>query len=194
MVYYLSKLIAEQIRRGQRYEKLCPVYCVAICGFTILPGDTRYIHRFSLREEVSGEVFTDLQNMIIIELPKVPEKDDGNRAWPVLKCFRCKTIEEAEMHAKAYPEIKEIVAELRGFSLVKEIRSAYEAHQKAWRDREMWKSEYREQGADRERKKWESEKEMLQSKNEAAVSVLETENEALRRELERLRREGGLSV
>jgi hypothetical protein len=29
----LSKLIAEQIRRGQRYEKLCPVYGIAICNF-----------------------------------------------------------------------------------------------------------------------------------------------------------------
>jgi hypothetical protein len=162
---------------------------------------TRYIHRYTLLEEETGELFTGLQNIVIIELPKMPKTDDGNGAWPVLECFRCKTIEEAEMHANTYPKVKEIVADLRSFSLVKEIRSAYDLALKAQRDRKMWQDEFHArgmeeglqegllEGAAREREKWDavrSENEAVRSKNEAVMS----ENEELRRELERLRKAG----
>jgi predicted transposase/invertase (TIGR01784 family) len=186
MVYYLCRLTVEQLRRGHNYDRLRPVYCVAICNFRILPDDSRYIHRFALRDESNGEIFTNLQNMVIIELPKMPNEDDGSGAWPVLECFRCKTIEEAEMHAKAYPGIREIVEELKSFSLTKEVRAAYEMYQKTRRDREMWKYEYREQ----ERERWEAAVSAAVSEKEA----VNAENEALRRELERLRGEGGKSV
>ncbi|MDR1469077.1 MAG: Rpn family recombination-promoting nuclease/putative transposase [Spirochaetaceae bacterium] len=200
LVYYLCRLITEQLRKGHKYDKIRPAYCIAICNFAFLPSLPGYIHRFELREGKSGALFTDLLNIVIIELPKMPKENDGSEAWPILKCFRCKTGEEAEMHAKAYPKVREIVAELREFSLTREIRSAYNMYQKAWRDREMWKDEYHargmeegrkegleqgreqgreqglEQGAAQERKKWESENEALQS-----------EVEALRRELERAR-------
>jgi predicted transposase/invertase (TIGR01784 family) len=180
LVYYQSRLIVEQLPRGYQYEQIRPVYCIAICNFVDLPNLPGYIHYFAHREEKSGTLFTDLQNTVIIELPKMPKEDDGNGAWPVLECFRCKTVEEAEMHAKAYPKIREIVADLRGFSLVKEIRAAYELWQKERRDRMMWEEEYRlrgvEEGTAREREKWESKFEAVRS-----------ENEALRKELERLR-------
>jgi hypothetical protein len=31
----------------------------------------------------NGGVFTDLENIVIIELPKVPRTDDGSKVWPV---------------------------------------------------------------------------------------------------------------
>jgi hypothetical protein len=85
------------------------------------------------------------------------------------------------MHAKAYPGVREIVADLREFSLAKELRSAYDLFQKAQRDRKMWKDEYFLQGAEQEREKWEA----VRSENKAVMS----ENEALRRELERIKSE-----
>jgi hypothetical protein len=92
------------------------------------------------------------------------------------------------MHAKAYPGVREIVADLREFSLAKELRSAYDLFQKAQRDRKMWEDEYFLQGAEQEREKWEavrSENKAVLSENKAVMS----ENEALRRELERMRSE-----
>jgi uncharacterized protein (DUF3084 family) len=108
------------------------------------------------------------------------------------------------MHAITYPRVKEIVADLRGFSLVKEFRAAYDLAMKARRDRKMWQDEYHargmeeglQEGAAREREKWDavrSENEAVRSENEAVMSENEavmSENEELRRELERLRRAG----
>jgi predicted transposase/invertase (TIGR01784 family) len=187
LVYYLTKLAGEQLHGGNNYDLIRPVYCAAICNFIMLPELPGYVHRFSLREEESGMLLTDLLNIVTIELKKLPELDDGSRAWPVLQCFRCKTAKEAEMHAIAYPQVKEIVAELRRFSLVKEVRAAYNLYHKARCDRKMWEDEYHsrgiEEGAAREREKWEA----VRSENEAVLS----ENEALRREVERLRRMAG---
>jgi predicted transposase/invertase (TIGR01784 family) len=182
LVYYQSRLLADQLRKGHRYGQLRPVYCIAICNFIDLPSLPGYIHYFEQREEKSGTLFTDLQNMVIIELPKMPRENDGSGAWPVLECFRCKTEKEAVMLAKAYPKIREIVADLREFSLAKEFHIMREMRWKAHLDRIMWQDEYRmrgleeglEEGAAREREKWEA---------------VRSENESLRKELERLRGE-----
>jgi hypothetical protein len=186
------------------------VYCVVICDFAVLPELPKYIHHIALRDEKSGTLFTNLENIVIIELPKMPLEDDGSKAWPVLQCFRCKTGEEAEMLARAYPAVKEIVTSLREFSLGKELRWRYNSYMKAWRDREAYKAEYFargiEEGATQEREKWMSEVEEERSKFEAERSKSETllskfeaerskaeeersRAEALERELERLRQD-----
>jgi predicted transposase/invertase (TIGR01784 family) len=185
MVFYSCKLMVEELQSGEDYAAVRPVYCVAICNFIMLPEEPDYINHTCQCVKKSGKQLTDLINMVIVELPKMPANNDGSRAWPVLQCFRCKTIEEAEMHATTYPEVKGIVAGLRRFSLVKEIRSAYDLYQKAKRDRRMWENEYHsrglEEGAAREREKWEA----VVAEKDAA---LQSEKEALRREMERLRR------
>jgi predicted transposase/invertase (TIGR01784 family) len=148
LAFYLGKLAGGQLRPGEKYDKLRlrPVYCVAVCNFAVLPGLPGYIHRFSLREDECGAQFTKMMNIITIALPKMPKENDGSRMWPVLECFRCKTVEEAEMHAKSYPAIGKIVAELREFSLSRKFRYTWEQREKAWRDRKMLEDEFRSQG------------------------------------------------
>ncbi|MDR0640080.1 MAG: Rpn family recombination-promoting nuclease/putative transposase [Spirochaetaceae bacterium] len=70
------------MRRGRNYDKIRPAYCVAICGFTVLPELPGYIHNIALREEKTGALFTNLENAVIIELPKMPQEDNGSRARP----------------------------------------------------------------------------------------------------------------
>jgi hypothetical protein len=63
-----------------------------------------------------------------------------------LQCFRCKTGEEAGVLAKASPAARDILDDLRNFSLEKEIRSSYSFCMKAWRDREAYKDGYLARG------------------------------------------------
>jgi hypothetical protein len=98
------------------------------------------------------------------------------------------------MLAKAHPAVREIIEDLKNFSLAKEIRTAYNLHMKAVCDYESSKAEFleigREEGAAREREKWETEVEAERSKSAALQFKFEaerSENEALKRELERLR-------
>ncbi|MDR0640079.1 MAG: hypothetical protein LBG27_14485 [Spirochaetaceae bacterium] len=50
------------------------------------------------------------------------------------------------MLAKAYPAARDILDDLRNFSLAKEIRSSYNFYMKAWRDRDAYKDEYLARG------------------------------------------------
>ncbi|MDR1909017.1 MAG: hypothetical protein LBQ35_03795 [Spirochaetaceae bacterium] len=65
------------------------------------PPDGRYLRTFSLREDLSGETFTDLIKVVTIELPKVPAEADGHRARA--RFFVCREEEEFTMLAEGHP-------------------------------------------------------------------------------------------
>jgi hypothetical protein len=71
----------------------------------------------------------------IIEIPKLPKEDDGTAAWPFLKCFKCNSVEEADMLAKSYPQVSGIVRELRRINIVDEVKSFFDDLIKERRDR-----------------------------------------------------------
>jgi predicted transposase/invertase (TIGR01784 family) len=60
--------------------------------------------------------FTDLLKVVILELPKLPEKGD-EAVWPWLQFFKCKKQEEFEMLAMKHPELKEAVSCVKKMSL-----------------------------------------------------------------------------
>jgi hypothetical protein len=59
-----------------------------------------YHHRIRLWNENTKEPFTDLVKIVIIELPKVPDKDNGDPLWPWLAYFKSKTQEELDCSQK----------------------------------------------------------------------------------------------
>ena len=65
--------------------------------------------------------FTDLQKLIILELPKLPETEDG-ALWPWLRFLICKKKEEYEMLAKKYPELEKPVKYAKKMSLLERWR------------------------------------------------------------------------
>ncbi|MDR1637165.1 MAG: Rpn family recombination-promoting nuclease/putative transposase, partial [Treponema sp.] len=111
ILYYLARLIGEQLRRGDKYERIQQTIVVIICDH-LIPGEPgqaeepgylsgmvsgdgrpggkeRYLNSFSIRNDEDGETFTELVKIITIELPKVPRKRDGNAAWPWARFFTC---------------------------------------------------------------------------------------------------------
>jgi predicted transposase/invertase (TIGR01784 family) len=107
ILYYLSKLIWEQMGSGDKYERIQQVVLVLICDQNIpeerweglSPGMVQqgmggragkpgqYLNKFVLREEGSGKIFTNLLKIITIELPKVPEEGEGDEVWPWARFF-----------------------------------------------------------------------------------------------------------
>jgi len=59
MVYYGASMIHHQLKPGDGYEKLVPVYVLCFMDYTLHWGDDRPIHRYGLRERDSGEAFGD---------------------------------------------------------------------------------------------------------------------------------------
>lgn len=104
IMYYISKLLWEQLKRGFDYESLHQVISIVICNHRMVEEEG-YMNVYELRNEKSGKLFTDLVKVIILELPKVPEYKDGRAVWPWLKFMKGRTAEEQEALAKKYPEV-----------------------------------------------------------------------------------------
>jgi hypothetical protein len=79
-----------------------------------------------LNEE--GRCFTDLLKVVILEIPKLTEKED-KAVWPWLQFFKCKKLEEFEMLARKHPELKEAVSRVKKISLGQRWRWALAYYQ-----------------------------------------------------------------
>jgi predicted transposase/invertase (TIGR01784 family) len=128
ILYYQARMVCDQIHSGEAFDRIQQVISVIILDYNLL-GGKQYLHVFEFcniegkgYENGRPELFTDLQKIVIIELRKLPEKDDGTPLWPHLKYFMCKTEEEMAMLASKYPEVKGAVREYRRLTLFEEIR------------------------------------------------------------------------
>jgi predicted transposase/invertase (TIGR01784 family) len=134
--FYKSKLIVEQIGRGEHYNVIQKVICICITDYVLFPGTAEYFNRFRFYNGENGLCFEDIpEEVYTLELPKVPVGDDGRGAGGWGQFFRAKRKEEFEMAAGKSAEIREAVNNLYELSVNEKVRAEYEMRQKAWRDR-----------------------------------------------------------
>jgi hypothetical protein len=129
-----------------------------------------------------------LVEIITIELPKVPDTDDGDPVWPFLRFFKCREEEDFSMLVDKYQQVRGAFQALREISMSPYARRVADARQ-----RERWAQEAREKdrynegisiGEGRERAKAEAERARA---DEAEGRNLELERRI--RELERTNNE-----
>ena len=68
-VFNSTFAIQRQIDRGADRYRFKPVYFIGVVRFS-LTGDGRYLHRYSLREEQSGELMTDDLHYVFLDVTK----------------------------------------------------------------------------------------------------------------------------
>ncbi|AEF86006.1 conserved hypothetical protein [Treponema primitia ZAS-2] len=150
IIYYLAKLLIEQMKSGFNYEKINQTICVVIVDHILCPEEEHYLNFYDLRNPLTGRPFTDLLKVVIIELPKVPKADDGQPIWPWLKFFKCQTKEELTMLTKTHPEVKPAVNEYAKISWSDRRRMIADFKEKQRRDKydmlEFAKDEGRDEG------------------------------------------------
>ncbi|GHT95793.1 hypothetical protein FACS1894141_5040 [Spirochaetia bacterium] len=134
IVYYLSKMLIEQMKAGYDYQKLQQTISVVICDHVLLKDETNYLNTYELRNVKSGNCFTDLLKVIILELPKVPKEDDGTAVWPWMQFFKCRTVKEVDMLATKHPEVSGPVAEIKRLSWSERRRKIADEKERIRRD------------------------------------------------------------
>jgi hypothetical protein len=82
----------------------------------------------------TGRLFTDLQKYVTVELPKLPEEDDGQPAWPQLQFLKSRAKEDMELLTKKHPEMRSVVADYKRMTLLERFRKRAEAREKERRD------------------------------------------------------------
>jgi predicted transposase/invertase (TIGR01784 family) len=126
IMQYAVRLLGDQLKKGDEYGQLHQVVSICICDHVLLDEEDYYANDYEMRNR-KGRSFTDLLKVVILELPKLPERED-EAVWPWLQFFKCKKQEEFEMLARKHPELKEAVSCVRKMSFGEQWRSVM-----AWR-------------------------------------------------------------
>ena len=117
IVYYLSKLLAQQLVVGDGY-KLNKAIGVVITDFNMLPEQNTYCCKYQLLDRNNtSETLTDILEVNVLELKKLPETDDENTGlldW--LRFIKAERWDEMEALAKKNPKIEEAVEVVRTLS------------------------------------------------------------------------------
>nr|WP_242943699.1 Rpn family recombination-promoting nuclease/putative transposase [Lachnoclostridium phocaeense] len=149
-LFYLSKMYTEQIGRGDPYTKLKKCIHVSILDFIRFADDEKCHRIISLCDEQTGKKYTDLLEMQILELKKLPKElqsDDEVIRW--MRFLAGKNRKELEDMAGTSEYIEEAYRELERMSADERARLEYEARQKAIRDHDAIMSSAWETGMEK---------------------------------------------
>jgi len=145
--FYKSKLIVEQIGKGELYNVIQRVICICITSYELFPGIKDYLNNFKFYNPSNGFFFEEIpEEIYTLELAKGPSQNDGNAVWEWLQFLRARRKEEFEMIAERNPEIRKAVDTLYELSADEDVRLEYERRQKAWRDRQSQNEGYYQDG------------------------------------------------
>ena len=151
-LFYLSKMFADQIEKGQDYSLLKKCVSISILDFVLFKEEeTEFYSCFHIREDSRNFLYTDKMEFHVIELPKLPEKlkeEDSLLLWA--KFINAERKEEFDMLAEKSPYINSAYQHLQVISQDKEKRLEYEAREKAVRDHNQMMKEARERGMQEE--------------------------------------------
>lgn len=135
VLFYMGRMFAGQIKKGEPYEKLQKCIHVSILDFVHFPDDVQCYRTIHFRDDKTGNVYSDKMEIQILELKKLQkEVRTGEDVILWMKFFSGKSREEFESVAKANKYLNEAYHTLRTMSADEKKRMEYEARDKALRD------------------------------------------------------------
>ena len=184
-LFYLCRMFTGQLKKGESYSRLKRCIHVSILDFIHFPEDAECCHRISLYDKTTGQRYTDLMELRILELKKLPVRAEGEElliSW--MRFFAAKTRKEMKIVAQTDEYIDEAFEELEKLSADKQKWMEYEARQKAIRDYNTQVQSYWEDGLEEGQRQLKMElikKKMARGKTlEQIADDLETDVESIR--------------
>ena len=135
ILFYLSKIFTDQLKKGDPYENLKQCIHVSILDFTRFEDDEQYFRTITFCDTKTGKEYTDLMKILILELPKLPESlKIGNNLVKWMRFLNGKSRREFKEMAKTDKYIGIAYEELEKLSADELQKLEYEAREKAIRD------------------------------------------------------------
>ena len=132
-VYYLSKMYAGEIKEGEGYD--CKCIHVSILAYDHFRDDKECYRRIAFCDTKTGKLYTDLMEMHILELSKLPlEEKNETSLLQWMRFLGGKTRKDFEKMAKKNSELEEAYDVLDKLSADEKKRLEYETRQRAIRD------------------------------------------------------------
>lgn len=154
ILFYLARMYTGQLQRGDGYDKLKKCIHVGVLNFIYFPNSEDCYHKINLCNCKTGDVYSGLFELHVLELPKLPKvlarmkqgeevSDKSIIRW--MEFFSGKTREDFETMAKCNEYMEEAVNTLFELSADEKKRLEYEAREKAIRDHntQMYSAEQR---------------------------------------------------
>ena len=137
-IYYLSKMYTEQIQEGDDYDKIkkCVRVHVSILDFNHFKDDNKCYREIAFCDLENGEKYTDLLEIHVMELKKLPEEQtDEPLLIKWMRFLAANRKEDFEKMAEQDQYIGEAYETLKKLSADETKRLEYEVRQKALRDK-----------------------------------------------------------
>ncbi|GHU80829.1 transposase [Clostridia bacterium] len=135
-VFYVSKMVLEQIGKGKSYDDIQKVISLIITDYIFIEENDVYHNQYYLYDKKTGSQFTDIVEVDTLELPKLPKQEDGTELWDWMQFLNARQEEEFTMLAERNPQIKKAVGVLMELSADERTRLLYDEREK-WRMDEM---------------------------------------------------------
>ena len=136
IVFYLSTMVTDQIHKGDDYDKIQKCIHVSILDFVHFPEDNRCYRKITFCDTKTGEVYTDVMEIHVLELGKLPPEDqneEGIIRW--MRFLNAKSRKELKEMAKQDEYFGEAYEELDRLSADEKKRLEYETRLKYKRDK-----------------------------------------------------------
>ena len=136
IVFYLSKMVTEQIHKGDDYEQIQKCIHVSILDFVHFPEDDRCYRKITFCDTKTGDIYTDVMEIHVLELGKLPPEDqneEGIIKW--MRFLNAKSRKELKEMAKQNEYMEEAYDELDRLSADEKKRLEYETRLKNKRDK-----------------------------------------------------------
>lgn len=175
ILFYASKMVSEQLKEGQQYDRIRKVISIMICtDHNLIEDSKEYHNKYFLYDKNTNSTFSDLLEIDILELKKVPDKDDSNLAtW--LRFMNTDDKEELNKMAVRNAALGSAVCKYKKLTADERIRMIAEESEKAWKDRQAEikaaKEEGLEQGLEQGEEKGRNEREIEIAKNALSMGL-----------------------
>ena len=135
VLFYLGKMFTDQLKKGDSYSKLKKCIHISILDFVHFSNNEDCYHVIKFCNERTGDIYTDLLEIQILELKKLPKDvKNGEDIIQWMRFFSGKSREEFENMAKTNEYLDEAYKTLIELSADDKKRLEYEAREKALRD------------------------------------------------------------
>jgi predicted transposase/invertase (TIGR01784 family) len=133
---YQAKMLVDQIGASEDYDRVKKVISIIVADFHLIDGGeaARYHHCYRLYDDVDKTYFGDVEEIHVLELPKLPADSDETPAWNWAKFIGMETEEDLDMIAAQSKVMETAVNELYRISSNADVRHQYEQRERALRD------------------------------------------------------------
>jgi predicted transposase/invertase (TIGR01784 family) len=146
IIFYLSKLITEQIGKGMDYQNIKRVISIVITDYVLAPETTVCHDQFFLYSELTKTQFSDIVEIDTLELPKRPADRDDEKLRQWIKFLAGKTKKDFTMLTQENPAINKAVGVLMELNASQRRRMRAEAREKARLDELTFVNYAKEEG------------------------------------------------